>query len=615
MERASTMRELSQIKAQIGKLGRTPRPGQGEALEALAYHDRNLNIKLPTGYGKTFTAVAAYSILRSLGEVNRLLVIFPSDGQLSQFEEGVPNDWGLYALDGPPSVCDIRFFGAEAIRKHQKGQSEIFAITVQSLIGSRGMDNVSTLMQKGRWMVVVDEYHHYGIDKPFAKAVTALNYEFLLCMSATPFRPGDDGAFGKPNIEILYRDAVEQKAVKPLRGHAYHYKIDAINCGNEVISFTTEELIAEAGGDNPEAIKKLLIDRKLRWSPKYISPLVTNPIERMLVERIKSGHRLQAIVGAMCVSHAELVCDQIASTFPDLVVEWVGTGDDGRTPEKNREILRKFTPTDGSEPTVDVLVHVGMAGEGLDTVLVSEVVHLNAASVNNTNNQENGRAARYLDGVIGHVNFDACSGFARKGYVGSSIMDAMDCMPPSSDVCDKCGEDPCICTTSDPDEDWWDLPEEPVIRIVEVECTSIDSGDATVQKMAGWFSENVTGFSREDLENPGSDIWEHAIKGVRMMREQEAVIHNEKSTIKQWEESVNIALSVLTGNVIKMLKKSGGRIDRSLSGDVKKRINGRKKRDIGQKEKSIESCQRHYNWLKRLEVELKETQEIPTWLS
>lgn len=614
MERASTMRELPQIQAQIDRLGRQPRPGQREVLEALVDHPSKLNIKLPTGYGKTFTAVASYSVLRSLGEVNRLLVIFPSDAQLVQFEESIPSDWQMFAIDGPASVCDVRFFGYKAIEKHQKNQCEIYAITVQSLIGSRGMDNISALLQKGRWMVVVDEYHHYGIDKPFSKAVTALNYEFLLCMSATPHRPGDDSAFGNPDIEILYRNAVEQKAVKPLRGHSYHYKIDAINGGNEVISFTTEELIAEAGGDSPDAIKKLLIDRKLRWSPKYISPLITNPIERMLVERIKTGYRLQVIIGAMCVSHAELVCEQVSSTFPDLVIDWVGTGEDGRTPEKNREIISSFAPRKGEDPRIDVLVHVGMAGEGLDTVLVSEVVHLNAATVNNTNNQENGRSARYLENVTGHINFDACSGFARKGYVGSSIMDAMDCLPPSEDVCGRCGQDPCECEKSS-GEEWWDLPEEPVIKIVEVECTSIDSGDMTVKKMADWFVGNVSGFDKHDLSDPGSDIWTHAINGVRMMREQEAMIHNEKSTIKQWEESVNNALSVVTGNVIKLFKKCGTRVDRTLSGDIKKRINGRKKRDIGPKEKSIESCQLHYNWLKRLEVDLKETQEVPSWLS
>ncbi len=603
------MRNLSQIETQIAKIFPPPRRGQRRAILTLSDVHKTLNAKLPTGYGKTYLALAVYSVLKNLGEVNRLLVILPSDGQLSQFEESTPRKWSGYSIDGPGTVCDVRFFGAQAIAKHAKNECQVFAITVQSLLGSRGMDNIGTLMQKGRWMVVVDEYHHYGIDKPFSNAVNALNYEFLLCMSATPYRPDDDGAFGMPHIEVKYREAVEEKAVKPLLGHSYHYKIDAVSSDNEVISFTTEELIAEAGGDSPDAIKKLLIDRKLRWSPKYISPLITNPIDRMLSQRLKTGNKLQAIVGAMCVSHAELVCDQISSTYPTLNVEWVGTGDDGKSSEKNSAIIAAFTGHDGKEPTVDVLVHVGMAGEGLDTVRVSEVIHLNAASHNNTNNQENGRAARYLPGIIGHINFDACSGFAKRGYVGQSIMDAMDNDPPSSDE-DK---DITSCFGSE-GVDWIDIPPEPFVRIVDVECTSIDSGDETVKKMAKWLLENVAGFSKHDLDDKCSDVWKHAIAGVKMMREQESEVINEKSVVKQLKDSVDQALSVLCGNVIRLMKQNGFRIDRTFISDLKKRINAKKKREIGAVVTDADVYRKHYEWIKRLELQIKDTREVPQWL-
>lgn len=607
MESASCLRGLSQIQAQVKKFKQKPRSGQMRVFESLEDHQRSLNIKLPTGYGKTYAAIGCYSILKSIGEVNRLLVIFPSDGQLEQFEQATPHRLSEYAIDGPKTVCDVRYFGAKAIAKHQKNECQVYAITVQSLIGSRGMDNIGDLISKGRWMVVVDEYHHYGINKPFGNAVQALNHEFLLCMSATPFRPSDDGAFGEPDISILYRDAVEEKAVKPLRGHAYHYKIDAIGSDGDVVTYTTEQLICEAGGDSQEKINKLLIDKKLRWSPKYISPLITNPIERMLSERLKTGKKLQAIIGAMCVSHAELVCEQVSATFPDLVVDWVGTGDDGKSNEENKRILSSFATRNGDSPSIDVLVHVGMAGEGLDTVLVSEVIHLNSAGVNNTNNQENGRSARFLDGVVGHINFDATSGFAVGKYVGDSIMDAMDCLPPSEE--EEFGEVP---TTEQ--SDWVDLPEWPTIEIVDVECVSIDSGDETVKKMAEWFVANVKDFDKSDLQDKESDIWQHAIEGVRKMRSEEAALMDDKSTTKQWNDSVTHALSIVTGNVIKLMKAKGTRVEKSLSGDLKKRINGRKKREVGPIGKDVETCKRHYAWLKNFEQLLKESNEVPAWL-
>lgn len=601
------MRSLPQIKAQVARFTQKPRPGQRNAIEALASVGNRLNVKLPTGYGKTYTALSIYSTLQSLGEANRLLVIFPTDAQLLQFEESAARSMSKCCINGPKNVCDIRFFGAQAIAKHQNNHCQVFGITVQSLIGSRGMDNVTTLLGRGQWMLVVDEYHHYGIDLPFGKAVNSLSREFLLCMSATPHRPDRDSAFGPPDIEVTYRDAADEGAVKRLRGHSYNYKIDAITADNEVISFTTEELVAEAQSDSPKVIEKMIYDRKLRWSPKYVSPLVTNPLSRMIAERVRTGYPLQAIVGAMCVSHAEMVCEQIRSTFPDLACEWVGTGDDGRTPEKNREILKRFAPTDETRPTVDVLVHVGMAGEGLDTVYVSEVIHLNAASVNNSNNQENGRAARYLPNVEGNINFDAGSGYAVKQYIGGAIMDAMDDMPPNQDDIDAESKERETCGLQE-------LPDRPFIEIKNVECTSIDSGDVRVQYMAQQLQQRIQGYTKQDLDDPTSDIWARAIEGVKKMQSEEAQIHNERSVISQWEEQVNRAASTATSNVLKLHTKSGMRIDKALVGDVKKRINARKKRDLGVAEKSIESLEKHYRWLTGLISLLVKEGVVPQWL-
>lgn len=609
MERASIVRDLSQIKTLIAGFGQEPRPGQRAVLEELEKATRKLNIKLPTGYGKTYTALCVYSILKALGEVNRLLVIFPTDAQLLQFEDSAPRTMLKCNIADPRVVCDVRWYGANAIKRHMNNSCQAFSITVQSLIGSRGMDNVSMLLQKGRWMVVVDEYHHYGIDLPFGKAVNALQNEFLLCMSATPNRPNEDSAFGSPDISVSYRTAVKEQAVKPLIGHSYHYRIDAINEDNEVISLTTEDLIAQARSDSPSAIEKYIYGKKLRLSPKYISPLVCTPISRMISERIRTGYRLQAIIGAMCVSHAEMVCEQVRSLFPDLKVDWVGTGDDGRSQDTNNAILKKFAPTNGDEHSLDVLVHVGMGGEGLDTVYVSEVIHLNTASVNNTNNQENGRAARYLPGVIGHINFDAGTGYAKRGYVGHKIMDAMDDRPPSTEEDDASHE----VGNSEQDDEFYELPASPCIRILNAECTSIDSGDVEVQQMAEQLVELVKEYSKADLRNKDSDLWQHAIDGVKLMRARESEIHNERASIVQWEDAVKNAMTTITGNIIRILTRSGVRTDKAIAGDIKKRINTKKKSELGSAEKSIESLQRHYNWLNRLN-ECIQKEGVPLWL-
>lgn len=613
MERTGVVRDLSQIQAQIAKLKPQPRLGQERVFKSLVVHDHKMSIQLPTGYGKTYTALGVYSILKTLREVNRLLVVFPTDAQLEQFDQQTPSKWKSYAIDGSKQVTDIRAFKHVSIKRHRKSESQIFAITVQSLLGSNGNFIVSELMADplSTWMVVVDEYHHYGIDKPFGTVVSELRPKFLLCMSATPFRPGADNAFGEPNVVVSYREAVEEHAVKPLVGHAYHYKIEVVDGEGRLETLTTQQIIERAGGSSPAAIEKLSLDRKMRWSPQYISPLVITPIERMITQRIKTGYKLQAVIGAMCVSHAQLVCEQVRFCFPDLVVEWVGTGEDGRTPDENRGIISRFAPASG-EPTVDVLVHVGMAGEGLDTVNVSEVVHLNAAGVNNANNQENGRAARYLPGVTGHINFDACSEFARKGYVGSAIMAAMDNRPPQPDP----DEDEILC--GGPQGEWQTLPDDPCIRIVDIECTSIDSGDEEVKAIAEHFLpmlEECNGVTFEEMKLDSSHpAWEYALTVVKEVRRREIVQLNDKSILSQWRSHLNLSLSVVTSHMAKLACDDDASANqKELRGRVKKAINTRKKNECGAVMDDVEVLAKHCKWLKRLDDTLKETRKVPSW--
>ena len=596
------------------------RDGQREVFNELETCGPYLNVQLPTGYGKTFTAAGCYAIKQRTASLNRLLVIFPTDAQLLQFEKDSKpdrSDLHLAGVEGPRHVVDVRFFGSEAIRQHRNNTAQVFAITVQSLIQARGDDNVRSLMQTGRWMVVVDEYHHYGIEKAWGKSVRTLPASFLLAMSATPTRPDDDSAFGKPHVIVSYRDAVQEGAVKPLIGHAYHYRIDAVDHDGVIHSYTTSEL-ADVAGDSPDAVEKWRIERKMRWSPKYVSPLVHEPMERILYERQWKAQPVQALFAAMCVSHAEMVCEQIRSLYPEMRVDWVGTGINGRTDVKNKEIIESFCPPkdeDGRRsPTLDVLVHVGMAGEGLDCTLVTEVVHLNEAGRNNSNNQENGRASRILKDangkridIEGHINFDATSDYVR--FVGEAIMDAMDGL-----------DHPKPGTPREPSEpeEYKPAPDEPIISIYDMELEYIDSGDPGVQRMARVAHEaRVPGFDIrifKNASNPGYDAAVDFITNAyRAMRRREDEASNCRSVVMQHNDAVNLFLSRLVGFVIHKMTKSGQRHERSLSGDIKKRINARKKLEVGEIARDVGILKAHYAWLKKLETEIRQ-KGLPSWL-
>ena len=587
-----------------------PRDGQKKVFERVISDDelRSLNIQLPTGYGKSFVNAGVYSILKKQNRVNRLLVIVPRDAQNEQYEKDGPNDLRDAGVDGPLVVNDVRFSGLQALKHHRGGTRQVFVLTVQSMLGQNG-EIIREMMKTGSWMVTVDEYHHYGDDKAWGKAVTSLPYSFLLAMSATPFRMDDDSAFGKPDVVVSYREAVGQKCLKPLKGHSYIYQIDAILSCGDVVTYTTDELIDEAGSCSPDAIEKHRIERQMRWSPKYVSPLITHPIERMHNERLKTGYKLQAIIGAMCVSHAEMVCEQIKSLYPELKVDWVGTGNDGRSVDVNRRILKEFCPPKDKidnmrHPTLDILVHVGMAGEGLDCVNVSEIVHLNKASVNNSNNQENGRASRYLPGVEGNINFDSCSEYATKGYIGNAIMDAMDCLPPQSEEQEE---------REQGEIEYEPMPDEPKILIYNMSLKEIDSGSPEVTRMAKVLSE-LTNSYQDQIGDPNSFLHSKAKVHYLAMRSEEAEQYNEKSIVSQWKEQVSSAVSKMTGLIIRMLQGKSIRFDRTLVGDIKRRINTRKKKALGEIQNDVNVLKSHYQWIKNLEGEILQTKEIPTWL-
>jgi superfamily II DNA or RNA helicase len=603
MEPTSFVHQLS--------LGQTPRPGQEAVLTAASEKGRKqLNIKLPTGYGKTFTGYATFNLLRQAGVVDRLLLIAPTNAQVKQFVNNCEKDYKTAGLTGLRQVVDLRVYGDTAVKYNRKGSHIVYTTTPQALIQRTGGGVVRDLLSGGKWMIIVDEYHHYGEAKEWGKTVKTLPCEFLLAMSATPNRPNEDGAFGDPDVSVTYTRAVDEKAVKPLVGHSYVYRIDAIDESGDVLSYTTTELSDMAGSDDPAAIEKLRINKKLRWSPKYVSPLVSIPVERMIQQRIETGRQLRAIVGAMCVSHAELVCAQVASMFPELTVDWVGTGIDGRTDDENEKIINRFLKDERTDGALDILVHVGMAGEGLDSKLVSEVVHLNKAAINNSNLQENGRAARYLEAangepVVGHINFDSGSEFSAEGYVGSKIEAAMDAIPADED-------DEDIKPREAPEAEQKPLPEEPAIILANVELEKIDSGSPEIVRMKKALAY-AEGVKPDDEWMSAPTVEDRAVSIYKNMRHKEAAEFNEMSALAQWNDAVNGALTAVTGRALRALYGDARR-DKGAAGDMKKRINGIKLKQIGKMDKSdVEIAKKHYAWLQRLDAIIIES-GVPSWL-
>jgi len=588
---------------------KNPRAGQkaciDKAVEKVDAGKSGLNIKLPTGYGKTFTAMGIFSVLKHLGVVDNMLVIVPTRAQRDQYRKDGRSDAVDAGMADARPVVDAQYHGAIAIKMLRQGSS-MFVTTVHAMQYSGGAEIAQELLSSGRWLIVVDEFHHYGTDKAWGEIIESLPYAFRLAMSATPKRANGDDLFGDVDVSVKYRDAAKAGHVKEMRGHAYVYRVDAIGKDGEIKSWTTSEIVKDAGSSDPEAIEQMMISNQMRWSPKYISPLVSVPIERMSRQRVDTGHKLQVLIDAFCVSHARLICEQVRAMFPQFIVEWVGTGTDDRTAAENDAILSRFCPPkddQGRRPSaeIDVLVHVGIVAEGVDTVNVSEVVHCGPATRSNTGKQKRGRAARWLSGVVANISFDSSSELY-PDYVGSSIMDEMDDEAPQGESKEE--------AESQDEREWdnWEMPEEPAIQIYDMEHIEIDSGVLEdMRKGAEMYASHEFA-----IDSMTEERWQILGDAYKRMKQAEAEQFNEQSVVEQWHQQVKNATSSLAGKVIKFAKTQG-RMEKSLLADVMRRINTRKKRECGAVVKDVATLKIHWNWLKSLDRQIK-AEGVPTWL-
>jgi superfamily II DNA or RNA helicase len=619
-----------------------PRDGQQKGFELVMEAERRrLNAQFPTGYGKSYLLAGTASLLNHCEtKVNRGLVVVPTEAQSDQFIAGLYEDKDLVRLHNAV-ILDLRYLTPARVLAEAKKHRDkfiFFVTTIQSLIQKADQSLVDELMRdpNSHWLIGVDEYHHYGIEKAWSlklgRFIDQHAPDFVLAMSATPYRPGDDSYFGAPDIRVTYGAAVDEKAVKPLRGHRYDYLIE-VDMDGEPMTMTTRTIVDMAGGATQEAIEQMEIKNHMRWRDDYLTPLIDVPLRRLLDERLTHGLPLQAIIGAFSVAHAKAVCAQVDRMFAGtLKVNWVGTGPNGRKPEDNQRIIRTFCPPKEGNgkprpaPRLDVIVHVGMAGEGLDTRLATEVVHLNAARMNNQNNQENGRAARFLaspvtnEPITGNVNFDGSSEYAP--YTGKQRMHAAMDMVPPPDLDD------------DDDDDTGHgggggggpiMPPEPVL-VNAMELEGIDSGDPDVAHVMRGLSTPGSGIHNpkwkpEDFD-PASpqhaDLEAAGIDFLKRIRRAEMAPH----LTREREESLRRQVEEWTGKCAALaarLRPDGpSAVSGALIGKLARAINTHRKthmRGRGVPDSDEAGLREHYAWTYRIWWALHNDGDVPTWLA
>lgn len=104
-----------------------------------------------------------------------------------------------------------------------------------------------------------------------------------------------------------------------------------------------------------------------------------------------------------------------------------------------------------------------------------------------------------------------------------------------------------------------------------------------------------------------------AVSAYRAMRERETQSFDEKAIVAQWQEKVNLAVQKLSGRVLRMRVGRNGIVEKSIPGDIKRRINSQKKYEIGQIENNVDCLRKHWAWLRKLEQDVARI-GLPLWL-
>jgi superfamily II DNA or RNA helicase len=565
--------------------------------------------KLPTGYGKTLAAAGSYAVVRKRGLANRCLYVVPRRRQAMQAGEEIPR--GLATFGVTTGSITIGEDPVQALRRHREGAVEVFVATVQSLVTGRGLSAVNELLQTGQWFIVIDEHHHYGNGGAWVERMMSLNYAARLAMSATPNRHDGTDFFPDPDVRETYYEASRAGYVKRMSLHAYQYSVDAITVDGRVIPFTTEQILKDVGSDKPEAIDQYMASKKMRWSPKYISPLVTFPLDRIIGLRADRGIKSQMIVQAMSCAHAKMVCEQVSALIPDnMSVDWVGTGPFGRLGPENDAVIERFCPnknpmTGRREWKLDILVNVGMAGEGLDTTDVTEVVFLTPANLTISNYQIMGRGARAMPGMpLCHINVDTSSPMAGEDdkYNGAKVMQLFD-----EDVKIEISEEDEEAARGE--SEYTELPDDFQVVIVDVRLVDI--------RQEPMFAHTVATLRADsDLATVADELIEE--KAERAVYQYINRANNESAVLAQKRDQLNTEVRKVAGLVLRRIAQSGVRPEKSLVGDICKRISGRKKSLFGAVETACDAeLQAHRKWLKNLEHEILTAhgiEGVPQWL-
>ncbi len=608
MESTSSMHSLPPEQDLFGRfeaIGYKPRKGQKSLILYVASHpeQNDFNGVLPTGYGKTQTALATIFILSQQGRINRVLVVVPTDSQRSQYVDTINESCEAMGL---PTLTHHEVKGTIVdIRAHRENRAMIFVTTVQAILADPG--HYADLTATGRWLLFCDEYHKLRGDAAWGKAVANINAAVRLGLTATPIRTDRQmTVFGTrpPDVVVTFQDAYVEQAIRGVEAHIEHYFVDVQEpdgAGGLVARrLTTEEIGNEASF---EAYQK---SRDLRLTGKYLAGILSAAHDCLQVKLLRHPNQHQMLVFAMSVLHGKTVSSMLNAVYGKDFSDWIGVGPDGRPDPENAAILKRY-----KKNQLPCLVQVDKAGEGFDNPRSSVLVFLNLLRKETVKAyQQMGRGLR-RNRFIMVFEDDVCDVFASPDTGVAEL--ACEFAKQTIDSLSGSAEEDIDGKERNKNEPpWFTIPPfMPSVTDVEFDRTELVRREAA--KVPQAHIESV----RSGLTHIGKIATDDDIRRVLAEREAEKLIAAAEAVQRDPEvqrERVTKAVATLAGNIARKLHRDS--FDKTMIGDYSRLINGQWKRISGLGHNAMfgEDFRRKYEWVQELTEQIQESGQVPLWL-
>jgi type I restriction enzyme R subunit len=404
----------------------------GNSLTAIAEEKKRILLTLATGTGKTFIAFQlAWKLFQSRWNIQR-------DGSrrpriLFLADRNILADQAYNSFSAFPEDALVRINPKEIAKKGRvpTNGSIFFTIFQTFMSGKSGSPNFGDYPSNYFDLIIIDECHRGGANDEgnWRSILEYFSSAVQVGLTATPKREDNVDTyryFGEPVYIYSLKEGISDGYLTP-------FKVKRIQTTMDDYVYTSDDQIVEGEVEEGKVYEE-------------------QDFNRIIVIKEREAYRVKTFLGLLNQKEKTIVfCanQEHAAAVRDLINQYGESSDpfycvrvtanDG---EIGEQYLREFQDNEKTIPTV--LTTSQKLSTGVDARNVRNIVLMRPVNSMIEFKQIVGRGTRLFDGKDYFTIFDfvdAYHHFADKEWDGEPI---------ASEVCSKCGNDPCICSKPEP---------------------------------------------------------------------------------------------------------------------------------------------------------------------